>query len=434
MAAMDSTDAELLNLIQSAERGLVAGNIADAKRILAQAKALAPDHPFVHNALGMLALKSGETSTARSLFEKATNTETRIATFWLNLAMACRVLQDFNAERGALDKALAIDPYFFLALLQKAMLLERLGNTREAAGVFQAFLSSLPREAKQAPSLQQAITHAQAAVHKNNAALELFLTEKLRDIRLQNDTSDQRRIDDSINVLLGKKQVFTQQPTFMHVPYLPAIPFYDRGEFPCLGRLENATSDILGELEKVVEKSVGDFVPYVANPAGTPLNQWKELDHSPRWSAFHLWYEGLPIDQHLKQCPKAMRILAEIPSPNIAGHGPNAFFSRLAPHTRIPPHTGVTNARLVIHLPLIVPKGCAFRVGSETREWKVGEAWVFDDTIEHEAWNDGDEPRVILICDIWNPRLTRAEIDLVRSATESIAEFYGNTSQYQGSL
>jgi aspartyl/asparaginyl beta-hydroxylase (cupin superfamily) len=91
--------------------------------------------------------------------------------------------------------------------------------------------------------------------------------------------------------------------------------------------------------------------------------------------------------------------------------------------THIPPHTGVTNTRLTVHLPLIVPPGCRFRVGGEIREWQTGTAWVFDDTIEHEAWNDSDAPRAILIFDIWNPQLTEVERDLVREATVALAQY-----------
>ena len=81
----------------------------------------------------------------------------------------------------------------------------------------------------------------------------------------------------------------------------------------------------------------------------------------------------------------------------------------LQPHTRIPAHTGIANFRLVVHLPLIVPPDCGFRVGAETRQWRIGEAWVFDDTIEHEAWNDSDQTRIIFICDVWSPRLSQEE-------------------------
>jgi aspartyl/asparaginyl beta-hydroxylase (cupin superfamily) len=108
------------------------------------------------------------------------------------------------------------------------------------------------------------------------------------------------------------------------------------------------------------------------------------------------------------------------------------MFSVLQPRTRIPPHTGVANTRLVVHLPLIVPEGCGFRVGSETRAWREGEAWVFDDTIEHEAWNDSDRPRTILICDVWNPRLSGAERDAITSVMNAMDRFSGTAPAADG--
>jgi aspartyl/asparaginyl beta-hydroxylase (cupin superfamily) len=99
------------------------------------------------------------------------------------------------------------------------------------------------------------------------------------------------------------------------------------------------------------------------------------------------------------------------------------MFSLLKPGTRIPPHTGVTNVRLVTHLPLIVPEGCGFRVGNDTRQWVPGHAWVFDDTIEHEAWNDSDKLRVVLIFDIWHPHLTPPERALITALTEGVNAF-----------
>jgi len=97
------------------------------------------------------------------------------------------------------------------------------------------------------------------------------------------------------------------------------------------------------------------------------------------------------------------------------------MFSLLAPRTKIPAHTGVANTRLVCHLPLIVPKGCAFRVGESVREWRPGEAFVFDDTIEHEAWNDSEELRIVLIVDLWPPALGQAE----RAAVAAIISALG---------
>ena len=106
------------------------------------------------------------------------------------------------------------------------------------------------------------------------------------------------------------------------------------------------------------------------------------------------------------------------------GYAPTVLFSILSPKTHIPPHSSVTNARLVVHLPLIAPENCRFRVGNETRDWHYGKAWVFDDTIEHEAWNDSDHLRVIMMIDIWNPYLTAAERDLVSVLLKTEQDWY----------
>jgi aspartyl/asparaginyl beta-hydroxylase (cupin superfamily) len=108
------------------------------------------------------------------------------------------------------------------------------------------------------------------------------------------------------------------------------------------------------------------------------------------------------------------------------------MFSILRPRTRIPPHTGVANTRLVLHLPLIVPAGCGFRVGGETRLWTEGEAWVFDDTINHEAWNDSEKPRAILICDVWSPFLSAGERDLIAQLLGALDRFNGGSLQGTG--
>jgi aspartyl/asparaginyl beta-hydroxylase (cupin superfamily) len=85
------------------------------------------------------------------------------------------------------------------------------------------------------------------------------------------------------------------------------------------------------------------------------------------------------------------------------------MFSLLRPGARITPHTGTHNTRLTCHLPLIVPPDCGFRVGNETREWEEGKLLIFDDAIEHEAWNSSDRDRLILIFDIWRPELSEQE-------------------------
>jgi aspartyl/asparaginyl beta-hydroxylase (cupin superfamily) len=167
------------------------------------------------------------------------------------------------------------------------------------------------------------------------------------------------------------------------------------------------------------------MVPYIQYPEHVPLAQWRELNQNLDWTAIHLLQNGRRVEANARHCPQTMDAIARLPQPQVPGASPNAMFSLLAPKTRIPPHTGVANTRLVCHLPLIVPPGCGFRVGGTTREWKVGEAFVFDDTIEHEAWNDSDELRVVLIVDLWPPALSANERRAVASIINAAGVAFG---------
>jgi aspartyl/asparaginyl beta-hydroxylase (cupin superfamily) len=162
-------------------------------------------------------------------------------------------------------------------------------------------------------------------------------------------------------------------------------------------------------------------------PPGVPQNKWSKLDKSLDWGAFHLWKEGVRMDEACARAPRTAALVESLPLCRIEGRAPAVFFSILKAGSHIPPHTGVTNVRSIVHLPLIVPDGCSFRVGGETREWRVGEAFVFDDTIEHEAWNRSDQDRAILIIDTWNPHLSEHE-------REMIVRFYEAADEQRGVL
>jgi aspartyl/asparaginyl beta-hydroxylase (cupin superfamily) len=206
---------------------------------------------------------------------------------------------------------------------------------------------------------------------------------------------------------------FHQEPTDFHYPGIPEVEFHDRSNFPALDSLDAATATIREEFDALMRAEAAEMVPYIQYPEHVPLAQWKELNNSREWTAVHLLQNGERVEANARHCPKTLEAIARLDQPHIAGASPNAMFSLLAPRTRIPPHTGVANTRLVCHLPLIVPPNCGFRVGAETREWKVGESFVFDDTIEHEAWNDSDQLRVVLIVDLWQPSLSAEEREAV---------------------
>jgi aspartyl/asparaginyl beta-hydroxylase (cupin superfamily) len=428
---MAATESQINALMEAAEQARLAGNQQEVDRLIAHARTIAPNHPGVLNVAGLWALGRNDPASARRLFEQAVALESHSPILWLHLALAIRDLGDQQGERDTLEKALQIDPRYFPALLHKARLLERQGKKKLAAQMYYAFLCCLPQGVPQPPDVQDAVRRANQVIGENNAALESFLRPRLEQARAHHAGSRLERFDACLDALIGRRQLFAPQPTFLPFPRLPAIEFLDREDFPWLSAFEAATADIRDEARNALTQAAGGFVPYVAKPAGSPVDQWEELNHSKRWSSFFLLKNGVPIEDHLARCPKTAALLEAAPLCRIPGHAPSAFFSVLAPKTRIPGHTGVTNTRFIVHVPLIIPPGCWFRVGAETREWREGRAWVFDDTFEHEAWNGSDEPRVILILDVWNSFLSDAEKDLVAALTHGVQEYNEAESPFQ---
>ena len=422
MAADQST---LLRTIQAARAAAAAGRSREAEELLARAAQQAPDHPAVLNERGLQLMQRGEAAGARELFQRATATDPGHPALWSNLAASLDALGLHEEEMAAIERALKIEPRHPIALLQKAALIEKRGDPREAARIYRAALVTVGPETAPPPSLHAALEHARDAIRQDDAALARTIEERAAPVRARYGSGVSHRADQCIELLTGHRSRYLPQPTFMYFPGIPALEFFANDEFPWLGPIEAATDAIRAELTAVLASDQAGLEPYVAYPDGVPLDQWRELNRSRRWSAYFLWNQGTAQPRHLARCPRTAEAVKVAPQCDVAQHGPNVFFSILEPRTRIPPHTGVTNARLTVHVPLIVPPGCGFRVGGETREWIPGRAWVFDDTIEHEAWNDSDAPRAILIFDIWNPYLTAAERDLVRAATEAIGSYYG---------
>ncbi|NJO13588.1 MAG: aspartyl/asparaginyl beta-hydroxylase domain-containing protein, partial [Gammaproteobacteria bacterium] len=243
--------------------------------------------------------------------------------------------------------------------------------------------------------------------------------------REQCTAAERRRLDTFIDTATRKRKRYQQEPSDYYYPGLPAIEFYEREEFPWLPGFEAATPAIQNELGAVLEADEQGFAPYIQYEEHMPLEQWRELNKSPRWSAFHFYRLAEPIAERCQRAPATMAALRQLPQAQVDKRSPTAMFSVLKPRTRIPPHTGVANFRLVAHLPLVLPDQCGFRVGSQTREWRIGEGWVFDDTIEHEAWNDSDQTRIIFICDVWSPRLSEPERAAIRAVISATDAFNG---------
>jgi aspartyl/asparaginyl beta-hydroxylase (cupin superfamily) len=341
----------------------------------------------------------------------------------LNRALALRLIGDFRASLAVLDDALTMQPYDFIALLAKAAMLEKLGGEKVAADTYRNALKIAPPRNQCPPAIIAQIDHADGVVQRQAEALRDHMRSAVETLRATLDPATLDRFDEGLEIYAGVKAPPKQEPILLNYPRLPAIPFYDRSLFPWLGELEAATPVIQAELTALLEESLDDFAPYIAYPKGAPVNQWGELNHSRKWTSLWLWKDGEKQQSVCDRCPQTAALLESLPMARQDSFAPTAVFSALQPHTHIPAHTGSANVRLLTHLPLILPGPARFRVGNTTREWKMGEAWVFDDTIEHEAWNDADEMRVILIFDVWNPYLTEAEQSLITAMMKAQRAF-----------
>ncbi len=422
--AAAADNATVLRLLQASKAAGAAGRGGEADQLLTQVAQLAPNHPAVLNELGLRVMQQGDAGKARALFGRATQADPGHPSLWSNLAVALHEVGSADEEMEAIERALALDPRHLQSLLQKGVLLENLGDPRNGARTFRNALATIPAGATPSASVEAALAHAREAVRKDDAELSQLLEQRLAGIRTEHGSASYRRVDKCLQLLTGQRRRFTPEPTFLYFPELPAIEFFERADFPWLDAIEAASEEISAELTATLISDRAGLEPYVSYPDGVPLNQWQELNKSRRWSAYFLWNQGAPQEAHMARCPRTVELLKGAPQCDVAGRGPTAFFSILDAKTHIPAHTGVTNTRLTVHLPLIVPPECGFRVGGEVREWLPGKAWVFDDTIEHEAWNRSEVPRAILIFDIWNPLLSSAERDLMRATVETVASYY----------
>ena len=414
---------ELQSRLRDARELARAGRGAEAARLWMSALEIEPGNVEALLALGQMALSRRDPAAALPLLQRAAAAGTHPMAE-LYIALAHQALGDSKAEAAAVRRALAIDPYFYPALLHEARMLERQGRSRRAARVYGNVLKVMPERDLADPALQRAVQHARGAVEQNMAGLERHLEEALAPLRRKHGGVRIGRFERSLEVMIGRRRMYQPQPVMLHYADLPPIQFHDDALFPWMRDLESNTDVIRDELLDLLAEGRQEFRPYVQHPAGAPLEQWAELNHSPRWSTYFLWEHGRRVEAHCERCPRTTALLAGLPMAELPNFSPTAMFSCLEARTTIPPHCGETNTRLIVHLPLIVPAGCWFRVGNETRAWRESKAFVFDDTIEHEARNDSDELRVVLIFDVWNPYLSAAERELVGGLVNAVRDYY----------
>lgn len=372
-------------------------------------------------AAGFAALRRADPQAALEAFSRAAATRQADATVWYGMSLVQRKIGSPVEEGAALERALELDPRHLPSLIARGDWYVRSADQRAATAFYRAALRLTSGQANLPAELRAELQRIEAACQGFAREYEAHVSAAIARTGLAGPAN--ARFGQALDLLLGKREIFLQQPKYFYFPELPQRQFYDRREFPWVEALERRTPQIRAELQALLA-SGGNVEPYVQRHSDRPVSNSHGLMNNLDWSAAYLIRSGV-IEQHnAARCPQTMAALRDVQLCQIDGLTPSVLFSLLRPGAHIPPHHGYTNVRLICHLPLIVPGSCTLRVGNETRSWRDGELLIFDDSIEHEAWNGSAELRAILLFDVWRPELSADERTLVSTLLKSV-DAYG---------
>lgn len=392
---------------------------------------LAPDDLEALLSLAFERLRIRRFSDAESDFKALVQCAPADGQVHFGLAMALYEQQKLEESLASLETASSLDPGFVHAWLYAGAIHERLAREERALGCYLRAVRLVHKtDVRQIPEdVRRFLTHASSYVRER---LSDQLAKVFEELSARHGRPALARIAHAAAIFTGhvpKPPMHPKwRPGFFCVPDLQPRRFLEREEFGWVEDVESKTQVVRQEYLSAIEDGRG-FNPYIDYPEGSHQAQaWQTLNRSMDWSTLHLHRHGMKNEVHCQRCPETAAMLESVVDLHrVPGYGPEVMFSVLNPKTRIPPHYGSVNGRLVVHLPLVVPGKGYLRVGDECREWEEGRLLIFDDTFEHEAYNGSDLTRIVLIFDIWNPQLSIAE-------REAFAAVLAVAQQFESSL
>ena len=415
--------------IEAARRALAAGDAARAESMLRALLDATPDDAQAWEGLAGIARNRGDMPATVAALRQLRRLRPDDAQGGHHLAVALAQQGERDAAIDVLREVLATAPRFLSARLHLAMYQYDAGRIDDACREYVAALN----QAREAGVHPDAPPHVPAMLDQGRKRLQDAQRQAYRDavaaLRAAHGDEALARIDASVEIYLRQREPDyadpQQRPATMYIPGLEPRRFFEREEFPWIAELEAATDVVRAELQALLQAPDAAFAPYVQlGPEHPQAASWTGVNNSPDWSAGHLFRHGHPVAANAERCPRTMAVLEKLPLMRIRNHAPEVVLSVLRPHAHIPPHYGSVNGRLIVHLPLVVPPDCGFlAVAGEKRGWEEGKCLVFDDSFAHEAWNDSDQTRVVMLLDIWNPQLTAVEQAAFAAALTSLDEF-----------
>lgn len=406
--------------------------IGEAEAVYRDILKTAPDTPEALNFVAMCALARGELAAAQHDLEHAARLNPVEPEIWKNLGIVHLAQRRADDALDAFDRALGLEPMHFAARLHRGAALEQLVRIDDATvAYFGALVTAQNRgmwrnDMTTPPGLRAAVKHAIAFVSQHRKRIFMDQLQPLRD---KHGADALTRVVQGLEIYLGDRPAnypdARQFCKFFYVPGLRATPFYERALFPWHAELEQHTDTIREELRGVLDQPVG-VQPFLGTNDNALLKEQSLLAGTrgeAQWNSFFFHRHGEVFEQNARRCPRTTEILSSLPLVHIRGHAPEVLFSILTPGSHILKHHGVTNTRLVTHLPLIIPEDCAISVGGVEHAWQEGRCVTFDDTFEHEAWNRSDKVRAVMILDSWHPDLTEAEREAIAFLVGAIGDF-----------
>jgi aspartate beta-hydroxylase len=418
---------ENARLFADAETAFSKGDLVFARTKLRRMLDSEPNHLPALNRLAHIAMQQRKYEHAVEYLTRLRDLLPKEGSIRHNLAVALVQLGRREQACRELEVALALEPDDLSAPLHLGLYLSELGETLRACRHY-AHALRLAEKNRSAltPQLQYLLSGANRTLSDMR---EKAYRDEVAGLRAEHGDAALRRIDHAIEIYTRKRKAEyshpKQRPAAIYIPDMIPRPFFEREDFPWIGELEAATDTIREELLALVREDFPGFEPYIQIPAGDPsAKAWGQLNNSADWSVLHLYRHGQIIEKNASRCPRTMAILSRLPLMCVPNHAPEVVFSVLKPGAHIPLHYGSVNGRLIVHLPLIVPENCgALCAAGEARVWQEGRCLIFDDSIEHEAWNKSEQIRIVMLIDIWNPQLTPVEQAAFSAALKSVDEF-----------